>query len=135
GRARLQAGAHPLAFGLAHVAKPAVLQGRQRAKQRDERDERDGDDHQPGHAAHQYLSLYAKNGHTTARFTFLTKRLPRDNNSGAAPSSYSIKSRVERRQSRDDSHETRFTRKVMPMLRFLASVISFLVAFASFVAQ
>jgi hypothetical protein len=80
-----QASAHPLALGLADFAKPAVLNRRQHGEQ-DEQDDSGGQ--LPGNTAHEDHST-RKASAGSPLFTFLTKRLRRDNNFRRGSSSYS----------------------------------------------
>src|SRR5581483_7537884 len=83
GRARAQRGAQPVALRVADVAEPSVLQRRE-DREHDEQDRRRRE--LPGKPPH--ASTVRETGAGIRRLTFLTKRLPRDNNPGARRSSY-----------------------------------------------
>ena len=117
-RARAQARAHPLALGLADFAEPAVLQRRQRGEQHEQ--------DRGGQAAARECGargpLYAKDRGRIARFTFLTKRLPRDNNFLAGASSYS-------------SNEAGGVLQGVTMQRLIVSLISLAMTLGGFAAR
>src|SRR5262249_27528663 len=101
GGAGAQAVAQAIALGVAHLAEPPVLQ---RAEHAEQRQQRRGDHQLPDRLPHN-LTL-REFLWKTARFTFLTNRLPTPNNLPPAFSSYST-SVARLKPSRSDAHAVR----------------------------